>query len=213
MTDYPDEDRSSLLPPPMARDEALRALSEIRSVMDCTARYTTFSAWSGFVAGAAALVGSGLCGSLAMWPGANPGHGPAFVFVWLGVFIVAAAGLAVFTWLKARQRGERVWTPIARLAFFALMGPGVAGVLGSAALVHAGQYALLPGLWLALYGCGMYVVSFYAANFLRWLAMLFVVLGALAWFTPPALAALWLGVGFGGLHLLFGGIVWREYRG
>ncbi len=47
-----------LSPTPMAQDEALRALAEIRFAIDRTARYSTFSALSGFIAGGAALAGS-----------------------------------------------------------------------------------------------------------------------------------------------------------
>ncbi|MBI3829639.1 MAG: hypothetical protein HY291_08990 [Planctomycetes bacterium] len=209
----PNEGRKGLIPPPLARDEALRALSDIRAVIDRTAKYTTFSALSGFVAGAAALVGSGACGLISEWPGADPSRGLLFLLVWTCVLAVAAAGMALLTWQKARQRGQRVWTPIARTAFLALIGPGAAGVIGSAALVHAGAYALLPGLWLTLYGCGMYVVSFYAANFLRWIGMGFMALGAAAWLGPLSLGALWLGLGFGILHLIFGAIVLKRYRG
>lgn len=213
MDEFPDDGRHRLLPPPMAKDEALRALSDIRAVIDRTAKYTTFSAMSGFVAGCAAILGSGFFGLIAAWPGTDPQRKLAFLAVWGAVLCVAAVGLAVFTWLKSRQRGQRVWLPIAQMAFGSMMGPGVCGVLGSAALIHAGAWDLLPGLWLALYGCGMYVVSFYAANFLRWMGFAFMALGTLAWFAPAALAPLWLGLGFGGLHLLFGAIVLKRYRG
>ncbi|MCZ7648230.1 MAG: hypothetical protein M5U26_23725 [Planctomycetota bacterium] len=155
-----------LQPSPMAQDEALRALGYIRAAIDRTTRYSTFSALSGFLAGAAALAGSGFCG---LWahPGADPGAGRAFLLVWSGVFAAAAASLGVLTALKARQRGEALWTPIARTALSALLGPGLAGAAATAALVHAGRYELLPGAWLTLYGCGLYAASFFAPLFLR----------------------------------------------
>lgn len=213
MDELPEDGQHRLLPPPMAKDEALRALSDIRAVIDRTAKYTTFSAMSGFVAGAAAMLGSGFFGLITTWPGTNPLHGSTFLAVWAGVFAVAAVGLSVFTWMKARQRGQRVWTPITCMAFGSMMGPGVCGVLGSAALIHAGAYDLLPGLWLAMYGCGMYVVSYFASNFLRWMGLAFMALGTAAWFSPAGLAPLWLGLGFGGLHVVFGLIVLKRFRG
>src|SRR5438045_3354475 len=112
----------------MAQAEALRALSDIRAVIDRTARYSTFSALSGFLAGGAALIGSGACGYFKDFPGARD-EGDSFVLVWAVVFAFAAVQYLFLTWLKARRRGEAVWTPIARTAFNALLGPGIAGIL------------------------------------------------------------------------------------
>ena len=201
-----------LLPTPLARNEALRALSDIRAAIDRSTRYSTFSALSGFVAGAAALAGSGACGWASDWPGARPEHGAEFLYVWMGVFALAAVSLLLLTALKARSRGEPLWTPIARTAFSALLGPGIAGLLGTLALVKAGQFELLPGMWLTLYGCGLYVVSFFAPLFLRALGSLFMGLGLAAWLSGPGLAALWLGLGFGCLHLVFGAMVLTRYH-
>jgi hypothetical protein len=41
----------------------------------------------------------------------------------------------------------------------------------------------------------------------------FLVEGALATFTPAAWGDFWLGLGFGGLHILFGFIIARRYGG
>lgn len=200
-----------LMPTPLAHDEALRALSEVRSAVERCTRYSTFSALSGFIAGAAALGGSGGCGYLSHFVGASPSRGVDFVAVWAGVLLVAALALALLTWVKARQRGEAVWTPIARTAFTALLGPGLAGLAGSAVLVNGGHFEMLPGLWLLLYGCGLWSVSFFAPLFLRVLGVAFMAVGLCAWWKPES-AALWLGLGFGMLHWVFGLIVLARYR-
>lgn len=198
---------------PMARDEALRALGYIRAAIDRTTRYSTFSAWSGFIAGTAALAGSGGCGWAVENPGCHPLMGPRFLGVWLGVFAVAAVTMLILTALKAQQRGERMWTPIARTAFGALLGPGMAGLVATLALARAERYDLLPGLWLTMYGCGLYVASFFAPLFMRTLGLIFLALGAAAWWTPVEWSAVWLGLGFGGLHFAFGTIVMWRYCG
>jgi hypothetical protein len=41
----------------------------------------------------------------------------------------------------------------------------------------------------------------------------FLVEGALATFAPAAWGDFWLGLGFGGLHILFGFIIARRYGG
>lgn len=199
-----------LLPTPLAQDQALRALAEIRAAIDRSTRYSTFSALSGFIAGAAALIGSGLCGAFP-FVGTQPQEGLQFVAVWSGVLLIAALAQIILTAIKARQRGEALWTPIARTAFAALLGPGIAGIAGSAVLVQTGRFDMLPGLWLLLYGCGLWAVSFFAPLFLRILGVAFMILGLCAWMDVDR-SALWLGLGFGGLHLVFGGIVLARYQ-
>jgi hypothetical protein len=199
-----------LLPTPLAQDQALRALAEIRAVIDRSTRYSTFSALSGFIAGGAALAGSGLCGAFP-FVGTRPDEGLRFVSVWSAVLLIAAAAQFVLTAVKARQRGEALWTPIARTAFAALLGPGMAGVAGSVVLIETGRFDMLPGLWLLLYGCGLWAVSFFAPLFLRVLGVAFMILGLCAWHSAEQ-SALWLGLGFGGLHLVFSGVVLARYQ-
>jgi hypothetical protein len=199
------------MPPPLAHDEALRALSEVRSAVERCTRYSTFSALSGFIAGTAAVAGSGGFGYAPHFVGAQPSRGMEFVAVWIAVLALAVVALAVLTSIKARQRGEVVWTPIARTAFMALLGPGLAGVCASAVLIEAERFALLPGVWLLFYGCGLWSVSFFAPLFMRVLGVAFIAVGLLAWWKPEH-AALWLGLGFGVLHWLFGLIVVARYR-
>jgi hypothetical protein len=201
-----------LMPTKMAQSEALKALSHIRAVVDRTTRYSTFSALSGFIAGLAALGGSGVCGLWPACPGARPETKIRFLTVWALVCAVGTVSMLLLTWLKARKRGEPAWTPIARTALSVLLGPGFAGVLGTVALSCTGHYELLPGLWLTLYGCGLYGLSFFAPLFLRLLGFVFIGFGLAAWMGWGA-AALWLGLGFGGLHLVFGVIVLTRYRG
>ena len=199
-----------LIPGPQAQTEAIRALTEIRAVVDRTTRYSTFSALSGFLAGVAALIGSGGCGHYRDFPGARADDW-SFVYVWSGVFAFAAFQLGLLTALKARQRGEAVWTPIARTAFKALLGPALAGMMGSLVFCVASDFHLLAGLWLLLYGCGLWAVSFFAPMFLRWMSLAFMFLGMIAWAVKEN-PGLWLGLGFGGLHLFFALVVLTRYR-
>jgi hypothetical protein len=199
-----------LLPTPLAHDQALDALAEIRAVIDRSARYSRFSALSCFIAGAAGLAGSGACG-FAPFAGTNPQQGWNFIAIWTLVFFIALVSQVVLTYLKARQREEAFWTPIARTAFGALLGPGLAGLAGSAVLIQTSQWELLPGVWLLFYGCGLWGVSFFAPLFLRGLGAAFMLLGLLSWMFPGH-SALALGLGFGGMHLLFGTVVVMRYR-
>jgi hypothetical protein len=201
-----DIDTAVLYPTELAQDEALIALAEIRAAAERSTRYSRFSALAGFLTGAAALAGSGLCGLYPEFLGAQPELGMPFVIVWTTVLVLAATVQLGMTVMKAYERSEAVFTPIARTAFLALIGPGLAGLAGSTIFVFHQQWSLLPGLWLLLYGCGLWSVSFFAPLFLRVLGAAFITLGLSAWLAPER-SALWLGLGFGVLHLIFGVLV------
>jgi len=73
------------------------------------------------------------------------------------------------------------------------------------------NYQFLAGVWLMLYGCGLWAVSFFAPTFMKWLGVAFMILGAIAWATGET-PGRWLGLGFGCLHLVFATIVRMRYR-
>lgn len=201
-----------LIPTPMAQEQALRALADIRAAMDRSTRYSTFSALSGFVASAAALIGSGGCGWFAGFPGAQPATGWAFLGVWGAVLAMAFGAFWFLTAMKARRRGENLWTPIARTAATALSGPWLAAVVGTAVFAATGKFEMLPGLWLLLYGCGLWSLSFFAPTFFRGLGVACMAWGFAAWLLPEY-TGFWLGTGFGGVHAIFGAVVVARYRG
>ena len=41
----------------------------------------------------------------------------------------------------------------------------------------------------------------------------FMFVGALALVTPPTWGDAWMAIGFGGLHIVFGGVIWRKHGG
>ena len=72
---------------------------------------------------------------------------------------------------------------------------------------RAGTTALLPALWLLLYGCALISVSATTRRLIGVMGALFVLLAVPAYLLPPPVPALTLAAGFGGLHLAFGVIL------
>lgn len=77
----------------------------------------------------------------------------------------------------------------------------------------AGTTSLLPGLWLLLYGTGVVAAGAFSVRPVLLMGIGFLVVGTVALFTPAALGDVWMAAGFGGLHMIFGGIIARRYGG
>ncbi len=94
-----------------------------------------------------------------------------------------------------------------------LAAPLVAGAaLTWGVWLHDG-WALIPGVWLLLYGTGVLAGGVFSVAAVRLLGVAFMALGIVALATPPAWGNVWLGVGFGGLQLVFGLYIARRHGG
>lgn len=140
---------------------------------------------------------------------------------WLAIWLAAAAVALLFGGiLVARQMAPhgrtRFQGPARR--FVLCLGPALlAGGVLTLVLWNGGSIEAIPGTWLLLYGCAVLSASTAThAAITRLVALmgaLFVVLGALAFALPAAAHTAMLGLGFGGLHLLFGVLIGRRGHG
>jgi hypothetical protein len=136
---------------------------------------------------------------------------------WLGIWLVAAAvAFLLGGTLVARQvawRGHARYLGPAR-RFALCLGPALlAGAILTAALWSTGAAAVIPGMWLLLYGCAVLSASTVTAaavsRLLCTMGALFVALGTATFFLPAAAHTVMLGLGFGVLHIIFGVLIGR----
>jgi hypothetical protein len=191
--------------PPEIQARAMDNLRFIRETMERAGTFTAVSGWGQVVIGVTAIAAALLA---ARQP--SP-HG--WVAVWIGEALVAGALSVAFTWRKARA----AQVPL-------LSGPGqklilafapsliVGGVLTVAAVVH-GLEALLPGMWMLLYGAGVIAAGAYSVRIVPVMGVAFLGFGVVALFAPAAWITALLAAGFGGLHLVFGYLIARRHGG
>ena len=184
---------------------AMDNLRYIRETMEGASSFTAVPGWGGMLMGITALVAAFIA---AIQPT------PA---LWLGVWIVEAAVSCLIGAVAMLQKARKADTPLlsqpGRRFALSLSPPLVAGALLSLFLFRAGSVAILPALWLLLYGAGVVTGGAFSVRVVPAMGVAFMVLGAAALFSPAAWGDLYMAIGFGGLHLIFGAVIAWRYGG
>ncbi len=180
-------------------------LSFIRSTMERASAFTAVPGWGGMAMGLAAVAGS-VASARATTP-------RAWTVTWLGVAAVASAIGAVTMVQKARREEGVALSAKARRFFLGFLPPIAVGVLLTLVLVRHEVYGALAGTWLLLYGTGLVTGGAFSIRVVPIMGACFMLLGAVALFSPPSMASVWMGLGFGGLHLVFGFLIARRHGG
>jgi hypothetical protein len=136
---------------------------------------------------------------------------------WLGVWLLAAALAltigAATTWRKAVRLGAPLAGAVGRRFAVSLAAPLVAGSALTWGAWMNGDTALIPAVWLLLYGTGVLAGGVFSIAAVRLIGVSFMALGLAALVTPPAWGNVWLGAGFGGLQIVFGLYIARRHGG
>lgn len=185
------------------------SLLYIRRTLDAAGRLSSISGsgmvWVGILALAAVLVNYAVTG--APWEA----HTLAALSTWAVLLLLSAAITVATMATKARRAGQPFWSPVLRKALWALSAPMATGaILTSALLLHSGA-ALLPVAWLACYGAALTSAGVVSVSPVRWMGISFLTLALASLLLPLAWGLVILALGFGGLHIAFGGyIFWRH---
>ena len=180
-------------------------LHYIRSTMERAGSFTAVPGWGGAVMGLIGLAGSVIASqqkTALAWLGA-----------WLGAAILASITGALAIAVKARNADVSLVSRPARHFALAFAPPLFVGAVLTIAFAQAGLYALMPPIWLLLYGTAVITAGAFAVRIVPLLGLLFVLLGTVALFVPTSWHNGLLGFGFGVLHLVFGVIIARRYGG
>ena len=191
-------------------EHAIDNLQYIRETMERAGSFTAVPGWGGVAMGVTALVAAAFAShseSRGEWLG-----------IWLAEGALAIAVGVAAMWRKSRAAGLPFWSAPARKFLFSFLPPLLAGAVLTVALWQAGAVAAIPGVWLMLYGVGVIAGGAFSVPAIPVMGACFLVEGALVALLLPGAASpvwadLWLGAGFGGLHIAFGAVVARRYGG
>ena len=191
--------------PPALHDRAMDNLRYIRETMERATPFTGISGWGEIAIGSTAFVASFLAAQQATFR--------AWFAVWVaeGLISLLIAGWSMDR--KARAVHLALVSGSGRKVVYSLAPPLIAGALLTLVLARVGVTEAIPGMWLLLYGTGVITGGMFSVRAVPAMGFCFMLLGAIALFSPAAWANWFMAAGFGGLHVLFGAIIVRKYGG
>lgn len=186
-------------------DRAIDNLRFIRETMERSASFTHVSGIGGVAMGAIALVAGGVASRTdtpLTWLG-----------VWTGAAVLSFAVAIMAMARKSHAEGIPLLTGPGRRFAWNMTPPLAAGGVLTIVLAQSGLVHLLPGAWLLLYGASVVTGGSYSVRAVPVMGLAFMLLGAAAFLSPSAWGDAYMALGFGGLHILFGIVIWRKHGG
>jgi hypothetical protein len=203
----PDSQTHRRFRPLSRRPLPQRALEDLRYIRETMERSSTLTATSGW--------GQVLVGSTAIAAAIIAARQPTQQR-WLAVWLIEASLALSISLLAMTRKARRAGLPLTS-------GPGrkfalgflpcvVVAILLTAAFARLSLTALLPALWLLLYGAGVITGGAFSIPLLPAMGTSFLAMGTFALFFPGRGNA-FMAAGFGGLHILFGLLIARKHGG
>ena len=202
----------------MQQKNYLEDLTEIKDLMSRSSRFLSLSGLSGVLAGVYALVGAAIAYFFLLPTDGETLTAHSTNFKLLVVLLLVIAGISILTafglsYRRAQKMGEKIWdtTTIRLLINFAI--PMVTGGLYILIKLNSQHYGLTGSLMLIFYGLALVNASKYTLGQVRYLGYIEIVLGLLCAAFPGYGFWFWT-LGFGLMHILYGGLMYRkEQRG
>ena len=197
--------RAEIVKDPVAIDRrAADNLRFIRDTMERAASFTAVPGWGGVVIGMSAVI----AGAIAY---GRPDE--AQFSIWM---IEAAVALTLGIWAvrsKSRRLAFSLQSKAARRALLSFMPPLIAGAALTVVLVQTHNLAVVPGLWLLLYGAAVVTGGAFSVRIVPFMGLCFMGLGMASFAAPAAWGNVFLTLGFGFIHIAFGLVIARRHGG
>ena len=188
----------------------LSDIQYIKNIMELASQHKVLPDWAAIIGGTLVLISTGIT-----WRLTRSGEFGQIQFLpplqklfMAGLWTGSAAVSVLLYWRLAVMESLRVGvSPQARPTQLArqAMGPSIlAAAVLTLRLIGDRNYDLISGIWIALYGVGLYNAALFSTEEPRLLGLLFILTGVAALLISPG-ADLWLtALSFGGYHIAFG---------
>src|SRR5215470_427646 len=180
-------------------------LRYIRETMERAAEFTAVPGWGGVAMGFTAI-GAAIA--------ASQQHSPkAWLTVWLAEAFVAIAIAAATAATKAHRANAALFSGPGRKFLLSFAPPIIVGGFLTFALFHLGAFALLPAVWLLLYGTAIVTGGAFSVRVVPVMGLCLMTLGGIALVAPANWGDGFMAAGFGVVQIGFGLWIAKHHGG
>lgn len=203
--------------------QPLEDLQHIKKMMERSSRFISLSGLSGIAAGTCALTGAWFTSQkINCWVKGDcqlsrlietAGNELINQLFWIATLTFIAAFLLAFffTYLRSKKNDTPIWGKSTMRLFWNTIIPIAVGGIFLVKMMQMGEYQLVAPGCLIFYGLALVNASKYTLSEIRYLGYGQIVLGLFnLWYLGYGLQ-FWA-MGFGVLHIVYGGLMWWKYE-
>ncbi len=200
----------------MNKKDYLQDISEIKNLMNKSSKFISISGLAGIMAGVIALLGAAFAYWYMLDKGFYPGRkldSSDFIVLFIDLALVSIFSIItaiILTTKKAKQHQQKIWDALTRRLLFNFLVPLVSGGIYTLVILLQGKYGQTAALMLLFYGLSLFNASKYTLGDVKYLGFIQIVLGLACAFFPGWGFWFWV-VGFGIVHVIYGGMMYVKY--
>lgn len=202
------------------KQDYLRDIAEMRSMMERSSKFLSLSGWAGIMAGLYALAGAFVATKIFAFAPGNVGYGTVqsssapsslqkVIFLSIAVLVLSIGTAVLLSYRKANRKGEKFWNPTARRLLVNLAVPLFAGGILIVVMILKGLIGFIAPFSLLFYGLSLYNASKFTYEEVRSLGLIEIALGLVSSYFIDFGVLFWA-IGFGIVHIIYG--VYIHYR-
>ncbi len=196
---------------PLSVESAREDLLYIRKTLEAAGQFTAVPGKCLMAAGLVALVGVAFNALYTGAPWNSGDHQSLALNSWGIVLGVSIAIVSYGIYRKNQQTGTTIRPPLVRKLLWSLCPALFVGGILSHLAVHTYNLDWLPAIWLGCYGAAVTNGGQVSVSPVRYMGVSLLMVAAGAALSPKGMGLIWLAVGFGWLHLVYGAyIAWRH---
>jgi hypothetical protein len=180
-------------------------LRYIRETMASAAEFTAVPGWGGVAMGITAIAAS--------FAASRQSSPRTWLAIWLAEAFVAMAIAGATAATKAHRANAALFSGPGRRFLLSFAPPIIVGGLLTFTLFRAGAFALLPAVWLLLYGTAIVTGGAFSVRVVPVMGLCLMTLGTVALFVPATWGDAFMAAGFGVLQVGFGLWIARHHGG
>lgn len=193
-------------------EKAQENLLYIRQTLQAATQLTAVPGWALMVTGFLALSGTTVNGFITGAPWSPKTDVRHALLIW-GVILVLSLTTVLFgMYRKSLRLRAPIHPPLLRRLLWSLCPSLFVGALLTGLAIRNAGMEWLPVIWLGCYGAAVTNGGMVSVAPIRYMGLCFLLVAAGAAVSSPEAGLAWFALGFGGLHIVFGGYIARRHN-